>query len=65
MKKIKEIIGVLLISGFLGSIAGGTVHFKYAKLSPALMVGGIVFMTLTGLGFSIIGGEKMDKKKGA
>lgn len=65
MKKIKEVIGVLLISGLLGGIAGGTVQFKYAKLPPALMVGGIVFMFLSGLGLSIIGGGKVDKKKGA
>ncbi len=65
MKKIKEVIGILLISGFLGGIAGGTVYFKYAKLPSTLMVGGIVFMFLAGLGFSIIGGEKVDKKKGA
>ena len=65
MKKIKEVIGVLLISGILGGIAGGTVYYEYEKLPLALMVGGIVFMFLAGLGFSIIGGEKVDKKRGA
>lgn len=62
MKKLKAVIGVLLISGLLGGIAGGTVHFKYAKLPSALMVGGIVFMSLTGLGLSIINEKGVDRK---
>jgi len=65
VKKIKEVIGVLLISGLLGSIAGGTVYFKCAKLPLALMVGGIIFIVLSGLGLSITEGEKVDKKRGA
>jgi len=62
MKKIKAVIGVLLTSGFFSTIAGGAVHFKYAKLTPTIMVGGIVFIILAGLGFSIINEKKADKK---
>lgn len=62
MKKLKSIIGVLITSGIFGSIAGGAMHFKYAKLTPALMVGGVVFMLLTGLGLSIINEETEIKK---
>ena len=61
MKKLKAVIELLLTSGFFGTVAGGAVYLKHAKSMPAIMVGGIVFMVLTGLGLSIInerGGTK-------
>lgn len=62
MKKIKAVIGVLFTSGFFSAIAGGAVHFKYAKAMPAIMVSGIVFIILTGLGLSIINEGGVDRK---
>lgn len=62
MKKIKEKLGWFFASAILGSMAGGTVHFKRAELILTLMMGSAFFVLFAGLGLWITNHKEETKK---